>query len=155
MPTCEAPDRSDRCIGSHQPELEAGTTQIDEKKRDVTMVPLKTAEFLRARHGCGGLVARTHGRRRTIAEMAMRPSNQNIAILQYISNPPEGASETGLAAADTDDVQVATLAYGLGNWHLVRGDTAQARTAFERSVQSGGWPAFGFIVSEVELRRLR
>lgn len=56
--------------------------------------------------------------------------------------------------ADTDDVQVATLAYGLGNWYLVRGDTAQARRWFERSVQSGGWPGFGFIVSEVELRRL-
>jgi tetratricopeptide (TPR) repeat protein len=57
--------------------------------------------------------------------------------------------------ADTDDVQVATLAYGLGNWYLVRGDKAQARRWFERSVQSGGWPGFGFIVSEVELRRLR
>jgi hypothetical protein len=52
-------------------------------------------------------------------------------------------------------VQVATLAYGLGNWYLLRGDTAQARRWFERSIQSGGWPAFGFIVSEVELRRLR
>jgi tetratricopeptide (TPR) repeat protein len=59
-----------------------------------------------------------------------------------------------VTAADTDDVQVATLAYGLGNWYLVRGDKAQARTWFERSIQSGGWPAFGFIVSEVELRRL-
>src|SRR6185295_16152375 len=57
--------------------------------------------------------------------------------------------------ADTDDVQVATLAYGLGNWYLVRGDKAQALKAFERSIQSGGWPGFGFIVSEVELRRLR
>jgi len=57
--------------------------------------------------------------------------------------------------ADTDDVQIATLAYGLGNWYLVRGDTAQARQWFERSVQSGGWPAFGFILSEVELRRVR
>ena len=57
--------------------------------------------------------------------------------------------------ADTDEVQVATLAYGLGNWYLVRGDKAQARKWFERSVQSGGWPGFGFIVSEVELRRLR
>ena len=57
--------------------------------------------------------------------------------------------------ADTDDVQVATLAYGLGNWYLVRGDKAKARQWFERSVQSGGWPAFGFIVSEVELRRLQ
>ena len=60
-----------------------------------------------------------------------------------------------LTAADTDDVQVATLAYGLGNWYLVKGDTAQARTWFERSVQaSGGWPAFGFMASEAELRRL-
>jgi tetratricopeptide (TPR) repeat protein len=57
--------------------------------------------------------------------------------------------------ADTDDVQLATLAYGLGNWYLVRGDKAQAQKWFERSVQSGGWPGFGFIVSEVELRRLR
>ena len=60
-----------------------------------------------------------------------------------------------VTAADTDDVQVATLAYGLGNWYLVRGDKAQARTWFERSVRSSdGWPAFGFIASEAELRRL-
>jgi tetratricopeptide (TPR) repeat protein len=57
--------------------------------------------------------------------------------------------------ADTADVQVATLSYGLGNWYLVRGDTAHARTLFERSIASGGWPGFGFIMSEVELRRLR
>ena len=57
--------------------------------------------------------------------------------------------------ADTSDVAIATLAYGLGNWHLLRGDTAAARNWFQRSVQSGGWPAFGFIVSEIELTRLR
>lgn len=56
--------------------------------------------------------------------------------------------------ADTADIQVATLGYGIGNWYLVRGDTTQARKWFERSVGSGGWPAFGFIVSEIELRRL-
>lgn len=60
-----------------------------------------------------------------------------------------------ITAADTDEVQIATLAYGLGNWYLVRGDKVRARAAFERSVKSGGWPGFGFIVSEVELRRLR
>ena len=63
--------------------------------------------------------------------------------------------EAVVTSADTDDVQVATLAYGLGNWYLVRGDKAQARTWFERSVRSSdGWPAFGFIASEAELRRL-
>jgi len=56
--------------------------------------------------------------------------------------------------ADTADVQIATLSYGVGNWFLLQGDTARARTWFERSIKSGGWPAFGFIMSEVELRRL-
>lgn len=57
--------------------------------------------------------------------------------------------------ADTADVQVSTLSYGLGNWYVVRGDTARAKTYFERAIKSGGWPGFGFIVSEVELRRLK
>lgn len=61
-----------------------------------------------------------------------------------------------MTAADTDDVQISTLAFGLGNWHLIKGDKARARAAFERAVQStGGWPGFGFILSEVELQRLR
>lgn len=63
--------------------------------------------------------------------------------------------EQVITPADTADVQAATLAFGLGNWYLVKGDTATARTWFERSVRSGGWPGFGFIVSEVELRRTR
>lgn len=65
-----------------------------------------------------------------------------------------GPSEV-FTPADTSDIQVATLSYGLGNWYLVRGDTTRAREWFERSIKSGGWPAFGFIVSEIELQRLR
>jgi tetratricopeptide (TPR) repeat protein len=60
-----------------------------------------------------------------------------------------------ITPADTSDVAVATLSFGVGNWFLVRGDTARARGWFERSIRSGGWPGFGFILSEVELRRLR
>ena len=63
--------------------------------------------------------------------------------------------EAVITPADTADVQAATLAYGLGNWYLVRGDTAKAKSYFERSVESGGWPGFGFIVSEIELKRLK
>jgi hypothetical protein len=59
-----------------------------------------------------------------------------------------------LTPADTGDIDVATLSYGVGNWLLVRGDTTRAREWFQRSVRSGGWPAFGFIMSEIELRRL-
>ena len=67
----------------------------------------------------------------------------------------EIAPDAVFTPADTADVQVATLAYGLGNWYLVNGDTARAKANFQRSVKSGGWPGFGFIVSEVELRRLK
>jgi tetratricopeptide (TPR) repeat protein len=56
---------------------------------------------------------------------------------------------------DTTDIAIATLSYGVGNWYLVHGDMAKARAWFERAIGSGGWPAFGFIVSEAELRRLR
>ena len=64
------------------------------------------------------------------------------------------APETVFTPADTTDIQVATLSFGIGNWYLIRGDTAKAREWFQRSVASGGWPGFGFIMSEVELRRL-
>jgi tetratricopeptide (TPR) repeat protein len=60
-----------------------------------------------------------------------------------------------LTPADTSDVAIATLSYGVGNWHLVRGDTARARRWFERAVASGGWPAFGFMAAEADLQRLR
>lgn len=63
--------------------------------------------------------------------------------------------EEVMTPPDTADVQVATLSYGVGNWYLLRGDTSRARAWFERSISSGGWPAFGFILSEIELRKLR
>src|SRR5436309_6671232 len=64
------------------------------------------------------------------------------------------APDSVLTPADTSDIAVATLSYGLGNWYLVRGDTIRARAWFEQSIASGGWPAFGFIMSEGERRRL-
>jgi Flp pilus assembly protein TadD len=59
-----------------------------------------------------------------------------------------------LGAGDTTDVQVATLSYGVGNWWLVQGDTARARSWFARAIASEGWPAFGYMAAESELRRL-
>ncbi len=56
--------------------------------------------------------------------------------------------------ADTANVQIATLSYGLGNWYMVHGDTVKAKAAFERAVATGGWPGFGFNVAEAELRRM-
>ena len=60
-----------------------------------------------------------------------------------------------ITPADTAAVQVATLSFGVGNWYLVRGETAKAKAWFKRSVESGGWPGFGFLLSERELRKMR
>ena len=67
----------------------------------------------------------------------------------------EISPDSVVTAADTADVAMATLSYGVGNWHLVRGDTVQARRWFEHAIASGGWPAFGFMAAEADLRRLR
>jgi tetratricopeptide (TPR) repeat protein len=60
-----------------------------------------------------------------------------------------------ITPADTDGVTVATLSFGLGDWYLAKGDTARAKPWFAQAVQTSGWPAFGFILSEVELKRLK
>lgn len=65
----------------------------------------------------------------------------------------EISPDSVVTPADTGDVQAATLSYGIGNWYLVRGDTARARQWFERSIASRGWPAFGFMAAEADLRR--
>ena len=67
----------------------------------------------------------------------------------------ETAPDQVVTPADTGSTDLATLSYGVGNWYLIHGDTAQARAWFGRAVQSGGWPAFGFIAAEAELRRLK
>jgi len=64
----------------------------------------------------------------------------------------EADPERILTPADTAGVDRATLSYGIGNWYLVRGDTARAREWFARAVATTGWPAFGFIAAEAELK---
>jgi tetratricopeptide (TPR) repeat protein len=102
-------------------------------------------------------LARAGKRAEADAMLARKPDSlpttvayaQRLKLYRGILKP-----EAVVTPADTADVQVATLSFGLGNWYLVNGDTARARTAFARSVASGGWPGFGFILSEIELRRL-
>lgn len=66
----------------------------------------------------------------------------------------EVTPEQLITPADSADVQQATLNYGLGTWYIVRGDSVNARRVWERAMAGGGWPGFGFIVSEAELRRM-
>ncbi|HWQ33762.1 MAG TPA: tetratricopeptide repeat protein [Blastocatellia bacterium] len=51
------------------------------------------------------------------------------------------------------DLEIATIGYGLGNWHLYNGNPAKAEEYFRKIVSGRYWPAFGFIAAEVELAR--
>ena len=91
------------------------------------------------------------------ATLARRPDSlpaANAYVKRLRMYRGELAPDALFAPADTGDVEVATLAFGLGNWYLVKGDSVRAREQFRRSIASGGWPAFGFIASEAELARM-
>ncbi|WP_091736070.1 tetratricopeptide repeat protein [Phenylobacterium immobile] len=63
--------------------------------------------------------------------------------------------EQVLAADETDPVQIATQGYGVGNFYLVKGDTAKATEIFRRVVAGSEWGAFGFIAAEADLARMK
>lgn len=75
---------------------------------------------------------------------------QRLKLYRGLSKPDDV-----ITAADTADIQLSTLSYGIGNWYLVNGQSPKAREWFERSIKAGGWPAFGFIISEIDLKRAR
>lgn len=91
------------------------------------------------------------------AMLARRPDTlpaANAYVKRLRMYRGEIAPEALFAPSDTGDVDVATLAFGLGNWYLLKGDSTRASEQFRRSIGSGGWPAFGFIASEAELARM-
>jgi hypothetical protein len=57
--------------------------------------------------------------------------------------------------SSSETLEVATVGYGIGNWHLYNGNRDRAKTYFEKVVSTRYWPAFGFIAAETELVRMR
>jgi len=53
------------------------------------------------------------------------------------------------------DLEIATVGYGIANWHLYNANAAKAKEYFQRIISGKYWPAFGFIAAETEMTRLR
>jgi hypothetical protein len=62
-----------------------------------------------------------------------------------------------LTVGPTGEMSVtdATGAYGVGNWHLYNGRSAEAERVFRRILAGGQWGAFGYIAAERELARMK
>ena len=58
-------------------------------------------------------------------------------------------------AGDQAALDDATIGYGVANWHLYNGRTAEAESLLRRVVAGPQWPAFGHIAAEAELSRMR
>lgn len=55
---------------------------------------------------------------------------------------------------DTKIITV-TQGYGVGNWHLYNQDTTRAKEVFQKVIDTGFWPAFGYIAAEADLVRIK
>jgi hypothetical protein len=57
--------------------------------------------------------------------------------------------------AEKSDLELATIGYGIGCWHLYNNRPKKAKGIFEKIVnRCKYWPAFGYIAAEVEYARL-
>jgi tetratricopeptide (TPR) repeat protein len=128
-------------------------------------------EALRVSTNADMLVATTHWAYMTLRRMGneddatqlLAPITADMDIIEndayhrlLLLYKGELAVDSLMTAADSSDgVQDATVGYGIGNWHLYHGRTAEAKQTFERVVRGTQWAAFGFIAAEAELARLR
>ncbi len=79
---------------------------------------------------------------------------ENDSYLQRLLMYRGLSDDAGFAAATADGADafsVATLGYGVGNWHLIGGDKPRAFRIFEAVLETSSWAAFGFIASEAEV----
>jgi tetratricopeptide (TPR) repeat protein len=61
--------------------------------------------------------------------------------------PPPGNTD------DEAELRFDTVAYGIGNWHLYNSEPAKAQEYFRRVLKGHIWITWGFIGSEIEVRR--
>jgi tetratricopeptide (TPR) repeat protein len=76
---------------------------------------------------------------------------QRLLLMYKGELPPDSVLTVGPNGEMS--VTDATAAYGVGNWHLYSGRTAEAEAIFKRILAGGQWGAFGYIAAEAELAR--
>jgi len=65
------------------------------------------------------------------------------------------AAELEARLASGDDLDRATLGYGLARWYAQAGDAARAEAKLQAILDGGGWPAFGYLAAEADRARGR
>jgi tetratricopeptide (TPR) repeat protein len=96
------------------------------------------------------------------AEQLIRPIDEGMDIIEnhayydllLMNKGQRDPSELlRRALRGPDAIDLATLGYGLGTWHLYNDRPERAREIFRRVVRGAQWAAFGHIAAEAELAR--
>lgn len=82
--------------------------------------------------------------------MENRSYHKLLLVFKGVFNPDMLLTELRGA----EELENATLGYGLGNWHYINGRKERAETLFREVYEGGQWPAFGYIAAETDLKRL-
>lgn len=153
----EAADEYLRCLGlAEAPEAREAQTEgfrscsqnADDPESFVAMTEWAVRAALRS------------GRDAVTAELLERvPSDleigENIAYYHdLLFYKGELSADDLLNPGDDAPYRKETVGYGVVNWYLVQGDTAQAIELLNELVQDPWWPGFGRISAESELYRL-
>ncbi len=56
-------------------------------------------------------------------------------------------------SSDANDLNDASLGYGLGNWFLINGEKEKAEKIFRQITNGNQWSSFGYIAAEAELKK--
>ncbi|MFL5540855.1 MAG: tetratricopeptide repeat protein [Longimicrobiaceae bacterium] len=95
------------------------------------------------------------------AEAVIRPFGPGVRVVEnepYLRRirlyrgelPPDSL----LDATGRSALELATQAYGVGNWYLYNGRQSEAEAVFWRITSAENWAPFGYIAAEADLRRL-
>jgi len=83
-------------------------------------------------------------------------ATENAAYLDRLLLFKGVRTEEDVAAQmSASPLNLSTVGYGLGLWHLLNDRPEKAREYFEKASTGDYWPAFGYVAAEVELSRLR
>ena len=100
--------------------------------------------------------------RKTEADKVLEPITEGMKVLDNDAYYQRLLMYKGLRrpeqvfkSDEQDAVQIATQGYGVGNFHLVNGETEKAKEIFRKVVAGSGWGAFGYIAAEADLTRLK
>jgi tetratricopeptide (TPR) repeat protein len=104
---------------------------------------------------------RRAGRPAAEAAAVLRPFGPGVRVLEnetYLRRirlyRGELPADSLLDPTGRSNVEIATAAYGVGNWHLYNGRQSEAEAIFQRITSAENWAPFGYIAAEADLRRI-